>query len=85
MFPSPYHNNYPALLQPSKVSYRDLLYNPDKKLYLAVKEPDNYYGKVKETLWLSLIHILYLFLFTFLGVVYISYIHYKIYCIYLYK
>ena len=31
--------------------YRDLLYNPDKKLYLAVKEPDNYYGKVKETLW----------------------------------
>lgn len=31
--------------------YRDLLYNPDKKLYLAVKEPDNYYGKIKETLW----------------------------------
>lgn len=28
---------------------------------------------------------IYLFLFTFLGVVYISYIHYKIYCIYLYK
>lgn len=31
--------------------YRDLLYNPDKKLYLAVREPDNYYGKIKETLW----------------------------------
>lgn len=31
--------------------YRDLLYNPDKKLYLAVKEPDNYYGKIKETAW----------------------------------
>ena len=31
--------------------YRDLLYNPDKKLYLAVKEPDNYYGKIKETRW----------------------------------
>lgn len=31
--------------------YRDLLYNNDKKLYLAVKEPDNYYGKIKTTLW----------------------------------
>ncbi len=31
--------------------YRDLLYNADKKLYLAVKEPDNYYGKIKETAW----------------------------------
>ena len=31
--------------------YRDLLYNPNKKLYLAVKEPDNYYGKIKETAW----------------------------------
>ena len=31
--------------------YRDLLYNQDKKLYMAVKEPDGYYGKIKETLW----------------------------------
>ena len=31
--------------------YRDLLYNPDKKLYMAVREPDGYYGKIKETLW----------------------------------
>lgn len=31
--------------------YRDLLYNPGKKLYMAVKEPDHYYGKIKETLW----------------------------------
>lgn len=31
--------------------YRDLLYNPDKKLYLAVKEPDHYYGEIKETKW----------------------------------
>lgn len=31
--------------------YRDLLYNTDKKTYMAVKEPDGYYGKIKETLW----------------------------------
>lgn len=31
--------------------YRDMLYNPDKKLYLAVREPEGYYGKIKETLW----------------------------------
>lgn len=31
--------------------YRDLLYNPDKKLYMAVREPDGYYGKIRETLW----------------------------------
>lgn len=31
--------------------YRDLLYNPDKKLYMAVKEPNGYYGEIKETLW----------------------------------
>lgn len=31
--------------------YRDLLYNPDKKLYMAVKEPDGHHGKIKETLW----------------------------------
>ncbi|RED22658.1 beta-galactosidase [Flavobacterium cutihirudinis] len=31
--------------------YRDLLYNEDKKLYMAVKEPNGYYGEIKETLW----------------------------------
>lgn len=31
--------------------YRDLLYNSDKKLYLAVKEPNHYNGEVKLTKW----------------------------------
>lgn len=32
--------------------YREMLYRPDhKKLYFAVKEPDGYYGKIKETMW----------------------------------
>lgn len=31
--------------------YRELLYNPDKKLFMAVKEPNNYYGEIKETSW----------------------------------
>ncbi|MBQ8674269.1 MAG: DUF4982 domain-containing protein [Bacteroides sp.] len=31
--------------------YRDLLWNADRPLYLCVKEPDGYYGKVKETQW----------------------------------
>lgn len=31
--------------------YRDMLYNPDRKLYLAVKEPNGYFGHIKETLW----------------------------------
>lgn len=32
--------------------YRDMLYNPDRvKLYMAVREPDSYYGKIKETQW----------------------------------
>lgn len=32
--------------------YRELLYCPERtKLYMAVKEPDGYYGKVKETMW----------------------------------
>ncbi len=31
--------------------YRELLFNPTEKLYLAVREPDGYYGKIKETLW----------------------------------
>lgn len=32
--------------------YRDMLYNPDRvKLYMAVREPEGYYGKIKETQW----------------------------------
>lgn len=32
--------------------YREMLYCPDRdRLYLAVKEPDGYFGKVKETMW----------------------------------
>lgn len=32
--------------------YRELLYRPDRtKLYMAVREPDGYFGKVKETMW----------------------------------
>ncbi len=32
--------------------YRELLYCPDRaKLYMAVKEPDGYYGKIRETMW----------------------------------
>lgn len=32
--------------------YREMLYRPDRnKLYMAVKEPDGYYGQIKETMW----------------------------------
>ncbi len=31
--------------------YRELLYNPDKKLYMAVREPNGYFGEIKETMW----------------------------------
>lgn len=32
--------------------YREMLYCPNRnKLYMAVKEPDGYFGKVKETMW----------------------------------
>ena len=31
--------------------YRDLLYNKQKKLYMAVKEPNHYLGEIKETMW----------------------------------
>ena len=31
--------------------YREILYSSSKKLYMAVKEPNNYYGEIKETLW----------------------------------
>lgn len=31
--------------------YRDMLWNEDRPVYLSVKEPDGYNGKVKETQW----------------------------------
>ncbi len=31
--------------------YRDMLYNPSKKLYMAVKEPNPEGGVIKETMW----------------------------------
>lgn len=31
--------------------YRDMLYNDAEKLYMAVKEPDGYYGKISTGLW----------------------------------
>ena len=32
--------------------YRDMLYNgDDEKLYMAVREPDGYYGEVRTTMW----------------------------------
>ena len=31
--------------------YRDMLYNDDAKLYMAVREPDGYYGEVRTTMW----------------------------------
>lgn len=31
--------------------YRELLFNSAPKLYMAVREPDGYNGKIKETLW----------------------------------
>lgn len=31
--------------------YRDLLWNVERPLYLSVKEPDGYYGKIRETQW----------------------------------
>ncbi len=31
--------------------YRDMLYNDDNKLYMAVREPNGYYGEVKTTMW----------------------------------
>lgn len=32
--------------------YREMLYYPEHdKLYMAVKEPDGYYGKIRETMW----------------------------------
>lgn len=32
--------------------YREMLYRPDRaKLYMAVKEPNGYYGNIKETMW----------------------------------
>ena len=31
--------------------YRDILWNNDEALYMAVKEPDGYHGKIYETSW----------------------------------
>ncbi|MDE5880824.1 MAG: DUF4982 domain-containing protein, partial [Muribaculaceae bacterium] len=31
--------------------YRDMLYNDNNKLYMAVREPDGYYGELKHTMW----------------------------------
>lgn len=31
--------------------YREMLYNPKKKLYMAVREPNGYHGEIKETMW----------------------------------
>lgn len=31
--------------------YREMLFNANKKLYMAVREPDGYHGKIKTTLW----------------------------------
>lgn len=31
--------------------YRDMLWNVDRPLYLSVKEPNGYYGDIRETLW----------------------------------
>lgn len=31
--------------------YRELLYSGHGKMYLAVKEPDHYFGEIKETIW----------------------------------
>lgn len=31
--------------------YRNMLYNDTEKLYMAVKEPDGYYGKINTGLW----------------------------------
>lgn len=31
--------------------YRDILWNENRPLYLCVKEPDGYYGKIRETQW----------------------------------
>ena len=31
--------------------YRDMLWNVDRPLYLSVKEPDGYYGDIRETQW----------------------------------
>lgn len=31
--------------------YREMLYNPYKKLYMAVREPQGYYGEIQQTRW----------------------------------
>ena len=52
----PYHGAYcgdvdiTGLRKPVSY-YRDMLWNNNPQLYMAVREPDGYYGKIKETLW----------------------------------
>ena len=31
--------------------YRKMLYNPEPAIYMAVREPNGYFGEIKETLW----------------------------------
>lgn len=31
--------------------YRDMLYNDDNRLYMAVREPNGYYGEINTTMW----------------------------------
>ncbi len=31
--------------------YREMLYSSEQNIYLAVKEPDGYFGKIHETMW----------------------------------
>lgn len=52
----PWHNSYcgdiDIIGQRKPISYyREMLYNGKPSLYMAVREPDGYNGKIKETLW----------------------------------
>ncbi|MBD5355986.1 MAG: glycoside hydrolase family 2 protein [Bacteroides sp.] len=52
----PWHNSYcgdiDIIGQRKPIShYRELLYNANPKLYMAVREPNGYYGEIKETIW----------------------------------
>lgn len=31
--------------------YREMLYNPSRRLYMAVREPDGYHGSIRTTMW----------------------------------
>jgi glycoside hydrolase family 2 len=52
----PWHNSYcgdvDIIGERKPIShYRELLYSESPKLYIAVREPDGYKGKIKETMW----------------------------------